>query len=193
MIRLKYILAPLFFVFLHSCSIVNQGKEFQNLFKCKYSVQDIRILSVGGVDVSKLEKGDDLPSDVYFTLLKKIFTQDITSEFEFDLEVYNPTDKPAGSQGMEWKMLIKDEQFSEGSLDTTFFVEPKKRNSFKVKTDLNLFKLFSNISINELMTVLSDNDWKKVWERSDLEIKLKPWYKTGSKVKKYPGYITFKP
>jgi hypothetical protein len=180
-------------LFFSSCSIVNQGKEFKNLFHCKYALKDVKILSVGGVDVSKMGKGDELPSDVYFTLLKKMFSQDINSEFKFDIEVYNPMEKPAGSQGMEWKMFIKDEMFSEGTVDSAIFVEPKGKGHFWVKADINLFKLLNNISLPQLMNVLNDNDWQKVWEESELEIKLKPWYKSGSKVKKYPGYISFKP
>ncbi len=176
-----------------SCSLINQGKELQNLFNCKYSLADVKILKVGEVDVSKLGKGEKLPSDVYFTLLKKVMSQDINSEFEFKIAVYNPTDKPAGSQGMEWKMLIHDEQFSQGAVDSTFLVPPKKTGEFTMKANLNLFKLLNNISIGQLMNLLSENDWKKAWEESGLEIKLKPWYKTGGEIKKYPGYITIKP
>ena len=94
---------------------------------------------------------------------------------------------------MDWKLLIKDNEFAGGTVDTAIFVEPQSSSSFKVKADINLFKLINSLSIQELMEMLDNKDWTNIWEKSNLSIKLKPWYKAGDKVKKYPGYITFKP
>jgi hypothetical protein len=180
-------------VFLSSCSLVKQGKEFQTLFHCKYTLQNVRVLEVAGVDVSELGRDNEASSEVYFALLKKMFTQKISSKFEFTIRIDNPTEKPAGAQGMEWKMYVKDELFSEGIVDTAIYVAPKKYTSFKINADIDLFTLLNNISIGAIMDLLSTNDWEKVWAESGLEIKIKPWYRLGDSVKKYPGYFTIKP
>ncbi len=181
---------PLFFF--SSCSLVKQGKEFSNLFNCKYSLENIKIKSLGGVDVDKINSGK-IPTDVYFSLMKQIFAKDVKSEFEFYVSVYNPTDSPAGAQGMDWEMLIKDQEFADGTVDSSLFIDKKSSSKIKVNANINLFRLINSLNLNELAGLIDNKNWMEIWEKSGLVIKLKPWYKSGDKIKKYPGYITLKP
>ncbi len=177
----------------NSCSILNQSREFENLAKCRYFVKDINIISIGGLSVEQFKKGKDLPFDEYLTLLEKLLSKNIDSKFVLTVTIINPTGKPAGASGLEYKMLKDELEFAEGGIDSVFLVEPQSNTDVNINVNLNLFRLLKSVSFSGISELSTNPDWKNIWEKSGVIIKLRPWYKIGSKVRKYPGYITLRP
>jgi hypothetical protein len=189
-LKTKLVLSAILLIILSSCSIVKQGKELKNLFLCDYSLKSVKLLDIAGVDTKLFENGSALSMDEYITLFDKVMSNDLPADFLLDFNVYNPTSEIASAQGMDWVLEMKENNLLNGTIDTPVIVPSKKSSDLKIKVSINIFKLINSGSLNDIINILQKNDWKDNWKKLGLKLKLKPWYLSGNKVLKYPGYIT---
>ena len=181
-----------FALLVNSCSIYRQGVELTTFSKCDFTVQNIRVINVAGVDVSKVHKISDLPLNDYLTLAKQAFSKNVPSKLEIKINAYNSNSKKAAISGLDWELYLKDDLYTKGSVDKPVEVLPNQSATFDVLADINLMEIIHAKSLPQLLAlILKKSDGLDL---SDLDavVRIKPWYISGESVKKYPGFIKIK-
>ena len=188
----KTLLALFLLSYFSSCSILNQGKELKTFAECDFNVGNVRVVNIAGVDVSGFAKISDLSINDYATLVQQAFSNEIDSKLEIEVIATNNHDKKAYISGMDWELYLKESLYSNGVISNPVEVLPRQQTSFVLETNINLYQIIHSKSLMELLAIVIEK--KDAINLSDLDavLKVKPWYLTGSSVKKYPGFIKIK-
>lgn len=190
---IKINLFLLTFVLINSCSILNQAGEYERFIGSSFTIENVEATELGGVDISELDDSQGLNAGDIMTLTGRLFSGNMPLKLNVFIEVYNINDKMAAISGMDWKFMMGETEYAAGSFDDRIEVEPYSKKVFKVKTQLNLLDVLNSESLPQIIKVARNiNDEEEV-KKLDIKLKIKPYYKTSSGIKKLPTYITLKP
>lgn len=192
--KIKYKLLYLFFIqaaliFITSCGLIKQGVELKTFSSCNFSLQKVNVISVAGVNVEEANKLGDLSMNDYLLLAKKAFGKELPSQLKITVKTYNPNDKRAYINGLDWELYLKGDLYSEGTISNPVEVLPQQKTTFDVISTLNLFEIIHSKSLSELLQVIFTKNKSINLSDLDAKLKIKPWYNTGSSIKKFPTFI----
>jgi len=179
--------------FLSSCSILKQGQELKTFTHCDFSVENVSIISIAGVNVAGYDNVKDLSINDYLQLAKEAFSNDIPSELEIEVKAKNSSEKRAYISGLDWQLYFMDDLYTEGVISDPVEVLPNRSSTFKVVANVNLLKILHSKSLPELLKLVIEKNSSIDLSELDVTLKVKPWYQSGSGLKTYPGYISIKP
>ncbi len=165
-------------------------KSFAN---CNFTVGKVKILNIAGVDVSGFNNISDLSINDYATLMQQAFSKEIDSKLEIEIQAYNQQENKASISGLDWELYLMDELYSSGVVTDPVEILPGQKASFNVVTNINLYRIVHSKSLLELLSIIIKNNGNIDLSNMDMIIKVKPWYRMGSSIKKYPGFIKIKP
>jgi len=189
----KYSLLFVIAIVLNSCSILNQAGEYERFIGSSFTIENVEATELGGVDISELDDSQGLNAGDIMTLTGRLFSGNMPLKLNVFIEVYNINDRMAAISGMDWKFMMGETEYAAGSFDDRIEVEPYSKKVFKVKTQLNLLDVLNSESLPQIIKVARNiNDEEEV-KKLDIKLKIKPYYKTSSGIKKLPTYITLKP
>jgi hypothetical protein len=174
------------------CSVNRQIAEAKVLGDCKYSIASADSIFLSGIDVRQFKKLDDINPLKYPQLAAGVFAKSVPLSARLNLDIYNPTNRKAGINQLEYKILLADQELFNGFLNqrievpagggTTRVPVRLRANAFQLLTDEKTRDAFSHFIQN-----LSGSDNA---QPSKLTIKIKPTLDLGGKQVNYPGYIT---
>ncbi len=180
------------FLLINSCSIYKQAAELRTFSECTFTVNNIKVRSIAGVDISNVKKITDLPLNDYLALAQLAFSKDVPSVIAITLSAYNPSDKTASVSGLDWEMYLKNELYSTGVINKPVQVLPKGKSEFVVIADINFKDIIHSKSLPQLFKVIIEKNEQLNLSDLDAVVRIKPWYISGKSVKKYPGFIRIK-
>jgi hypothetical protein len=183
-----------FFVFLtffiSSCSLLQQAKEYKRFVQCDFSLGSVQIDEIGGINISAFENPEQLGMLAVMSLTQQLFNGSIPSKFTITIKATNNSAEKAAVAGFDWILEKQEEQLLSGTLDQPVEVSPNGENSFTINTEIDILKLFRSKSLDTLLGfVFSDNKEKEL-SNLGITIRIRPYYKLGSSVHKYPGFLT---
>lgn len=180
-------------VIINSCSILNQAGEYERFIGSSFTLINVEATELGGVDISDLNDSQSLNAGDIMTLTGRLFSGNMPLKLNVFIEVNNINDKMAAISGMDWKFMMGETEYAAGSFDNRIEVKPYSKKVFKVNTQLNLLDVLNSGSLPQIIKVARNiNDEEEV-KKLDIKLKIKPYYKTSSGIKKLPTYITLKP
>ncbi len=178
--------------FLPSCSILNQGKELKTFADCEFTVGTVKVVNIAGIDVSGFSKISDLSINDYAKLVQEAFSKEIDSRLEIEIIALNNHDKRAYISGVDWELYLKDNLYSKGVISKPVEVLPHQQSSFVVETNINLYQIIHSKSLMELLSIIIEKQDAVNLSDLDAVLRVKPWYQSGTTVKKYPGFVRIK-
>ena len=191
--NITIILVVIITVLGQSCGLLNQAGEYERFVNSNFTLSYVEVVEIGGVDVSDIDNKAGLNVGDIMTLTGRMFSGGMPSRLKAYIKVENNTDEIAAISGMEWKLLMKDVEYANGLIDNRVEVKPHSSKTFPVKADVDLLKVLQSESLPQILKVVFNiNDVEEV-KKLGIELKIKPYYKSGTKLKKYPGYISLKP
>lgn len=176
-----------------SCGIFRQAKEYDRFVNSRFSVRDVKVLSIAGIDVSQIKKTSDLDLGQMITLGIRFIKGDMPSVMEISVKGRNPFSGKASISGMDWLLQMKQDTLASGTINKKITILPGETTLFPVKVNLNISRLLKSGSLKQIMEVMLGDAGKKEYERLGLVFKIRPWYLSGSKIKKSPVYISIHP
>lgn len=191
--RINFSLIIIIALVLNSCSILNQAGEYERFIGSVFTIDNVQATELGGVDISELNNGESLNAGDIMTLTGRLFSGNMPLKLNVFIEVNNINDKRAAISGMDWKFLMGETEYAAGSFDDRIEVEPYSKKVFKVKTQLNLLDVLNSGSLPQIIKVARNINDEEEIKKLDIKLKIKPYYKTSSGMKKLPTYITLKP
>lgn len=176
-----------------SCGLLNQAGEYERFINSNFTLASVNVIEIGGVDLRDIDDKAGLNVGDIMTLTGRMFSGGMPSKLKAYIKVENNTDEIAAIAGMEWKLFMKDVEYANGVIDDRVEVKPHSSKTFPVQADIDLLKVLQSESLPQILKVVFNiNDVEEV-KKLDIELKIKPYYKSGTKLKKYPGYISLKP
>jgi len=180
-------------VLLNSCSILNQAGEYERFIGSSFSLQNVEATELAGIDITDMADNQSLNAGDIMTLTGRLFSGSMPLKMNVYIEVNNINDKVAAISGMDWKLIMGETEYASGSLDNRIEVQPYSKKVFKVKTQVDLLDVMNSESLPQIIKVARNiNDEEEV-KKLDIKLKIKPYYKSSSGLKKLPTYITLRP
>ena len=176
-----------------SCEVLEQLHEYERFIQCSFKLKNIQVLEISGIDISSLEKRDQLGFTQMMAITQNLLSGNFPAKISVDLEAINNNDEKAGIAGMDWKILMKEEEMLSGVVDQSVEIAPHASADFPVKMEVDLIALLQSESLPKIMAFVFGEKKREDLREIGVGIKIKPYYRSGSEIKKYPGYISINP
>lgn len=173
-----------------SCGMINQINEAKQFAFCDFSIREIKIVKLASIDVSEYRNVDDVSLTEILLLGQKIISGELPASLSVDINVVNNQDKNAAISGLSWQLFMKGEEYGNGELVEYLEILPGQSTDFKVMAEFNLMKLLASEDLQSVLDLALDIENREKLDKLDVSIKVKPYFKSGTTIKEYPGYIT---
>ena len=189
--RLVLLLAALPLLF-SRCSVNNQISQAKTLGNCRYTVASADSVYLAGIDVRQFRKLEDINPARYPRLATGLLTRNVPLDARINLDITNPTNKLAGINQLEYKILLAGQELFNGFLNQRIEVQPGGgQTRVPVRLTTNAYQLFTDPKTRDAFTQLVQNlSGAAGTQPSKLTIRIKPTLDLLGKQVNYPGYIT---
>jgi len=178
---------------LSSCNFIKQTGEMKRFVECNFAVYTVEVQEINGINVSGVKNASGLGWSNILAIGQKALSGSLPAKLKFSIIVQNKSDKEAGIAGMDYKFFLEEELITEGSLKEAVKVGANSVTRFPVIVDVDLVKLLKSNSSDKLLDLAFGADPQKTLEELNSRIELKPYYLSGTELKKYPGHVNIKP
>ena len=176
-----------------SCDVFNQMNEVKQFVSCEFSVNSVQINNLGGFDISKYDDIRDVGFMEMLSLGQQLVGGKLPANLSVDIRAKNNNSSKAAISGLDWQLFMKNEQYGSGKFNQYVEVYPGQTTDFTVNIDFDLLKLLVSEDLQAILDLVMDMDNEEKLKKLDLMLKIKPYYKSGSTIKEYPGYLNIRP
>ncbi|MFD2573877.1 hypothetical protein ACFSUS_24790 [Spirosoma soli] len=186
-----FVLAALPLLF-SQCSVNKQIAQAKALGDCRYTIASADSVYLAGTDVRQFQKLEDLNPARFPRLAAGLLTRNVPLDARINLEITNPTNKLAGINQLEYRILLAGQELFNGFLNQRIEVQPGGgRTRVPVRLNANAYQLLTDPKTRDAFAQLMQNFSGSANSKpSKLTIKIKPTLALGNKAINYPGYIT---
>ena len=180
------LIASLTAVILAGCAGASQLVSFA---KCDFDFVNVDNVRVADINFSQKKKYSDF-SIVDAAKLVKAFTN---KAFNLDLTVNvkakNPNTRKAAIGGFDYILWIDDVKTLSGTMNQEFEIEPGQTITMPMNFTIDLLEVLKGESRDKILNFgcgLATNNA----DASRVKLSLKPYFKNGTQISKFPTYIT---
>lgn len=174
------------------CSVNKQLAQAKALGDCRYSIASADSVYLAGTDIRQFRKIEDINPARFPRLAAGLLTRNVPLDARINLDITNPTNKLAGINQLEYRILLAGQELFNGFLNQRIEVPAGGgRTRVSVRINANAYQLFTDPKTRDAFTQLVQNlSGNADTKPSKLTIKIKPTLALGNKAINYPGYIT---
>ncbi len=178
---------------LTSCDVLQQASDVMQFAQCNFSIDRVGMDKVGGVSLKNIQQLSDInPFDIV-SLTQQVLSGSLPVTMDVSIKATNNQSMKAGISGLDWELYMKNNRYGAGKINHAVEVLPGQSTTFLVSVDFDILKLATNDNLQQILDlVLHLNDKEKL-KQLDIKLQLKPYYKVGSEIQEYPGYIVVRP
>lgn len=189
--RLFFVIMTLPLLF-SQCSVNKQISQAKALGDCQYTIASADSIYLAGIDVRQLRKIEDINPARYPRLATGLLTRNVPLNARLNIDITNPTNKLAGINQLEYRILLAGQELFNGLLNQRIEVQPGGgKTRVPVRLNTNAYQLMTDDKTREAFTQLVQNlSGGSGTQPSKLTIKIKPTLDLLGKQVNYPGYIT---
>ncbi|GAB3560024.1 hypothetical protein [Spirosoma fluminis] len=174
------------------CSVNQQLSQAKALGDCRYTIASADSVFLAGTDIREFRKLEDLNPARYPRIAAGLLTRNVPLDARINLDITNPTNKLAGINQLEYRVLLAGQELFNGFLNQRIEVQPGGgRTRVPVRLSTNAFQLLTDPKTRDAFSQLVQNlSGAANTKPSKLTIRIKPTLALGNKAVNYPGYIT---
>lgn len=173
------------------CAVNNQISQAKTLGDCRYTLASADSIYLAGIDVRQLRDASDLNPLKYPRLATGLLIRNVPLDVRLNLDVTNPTGRPAGINQFEYKILLTGQELFNGFINQRIEVLPGGTVRVPFKLTTNAYQLITDPNTRDAFTQLVQNlSGATNAKPSKLTIRLKPTLDLFGGQVNYPGYIT---
>lgn len=187
---LSKLLAIVMLVHMSSCSVLEQAQEVQRFIQCDFSLANIQVLEVGGIQISTIKSPEDIGFLSMMSLGQQVMNNSLPAKLSIGLKATNNNTSTASVTGMEWKLLLKDQDYLGGEINDEVEILANSSSVFPVNVNVDLFTIFEKESLQQMLGFAFSENKAEELKNMGVGIKIKPFYKVGSDIQKYPGWLS---
>jgi len=189
----KYLLALCLILplLLSQCAVNKQISQAKTLGDCRYNLASADSIYLAGIDVRELRNTKDFNPLKYPRLATGLLLRNVPLDVRLNLDVTNPTARPAGINQFEYRILLAGQELFNGFINQRVEVLPGGTTRIPFRLSTNAYQLITDASTRDAFTQLVQNlAGSGNTKPSELTIKLKPTLDMLGGQINYPGYIT---
>lgn len=170
----------------------SQLSQAKTLGDCRYSIASADSIYLAGIDIRQFRKLEDLNPARYPRLAAGLLVRNVPLDARINLDITNPTNRLAGINQLEYKVLLAGQELFNGFLNQRIEVQPGGgRARVPVRLSANAYQLFTDPKTRDAFTQLVQNlSGAESSRPSRLTIRIKPTLDLFGGQVNYPGYIT---
>lgn len=174
------------------CGVNRQLAEAKALGDCKFNITSADSLYLAGVDVRQFRNLNDVDLTKYPQIGLAVLRRNVPLDARLNLQIDNPTNRLAGINQLEYKVLLKGNELFSGFLNQRIEVAPGGgRTTIPIRLNTNAYTLLTDAKTRDAFVELVRNlAGAQDAKASRVTIKIKPTLALGNKAVNYPGYIT---
>jgi len=174
------------------CGVNKQLSQAKVLGDCRYAIASADSVFLAGTDVRQFRKIEDINPARYPRLAAGLLTRNIPLDARINLDITNPTNKLAGINQLEYRIILAGQELFQGFLNQRIEVQPGGgKTRVPVRLNANAYRLFTDPKTRDAFMQLVQNfSGADDSKPSKLTIRIKPTLDLGGKQVNYPGYIT---
>ncbi len=175
-----------------ACGVNRQLAEAKALGDCKFNLTSADSISLAGLDVRQFRNLNELDLAKYPQIGLALLRRNVPLNARLNLQIENPTNRQAGINQLEYKVLLKGNELFNGFLNQRIEVAPGGgRVTVPIRLSANAYSLLTDDKTREAFVELVRNlAGAQTTKASRVTIKIKPTLALGNKAINYPGYIT---
>ena len=189
--RLVLVLAALPLLF-SQCSVNKQISQAKTLGDCRYTVASADSIFLAGTDVRQFRKLEDINPVKFPRLATGLLLRNVPLDARLNIDITNPTNKLAGINQLEYKIMLAGQELFNGFLNQRIEVQPGGgKTRIPIRLNTNAYQLLTDPKTRDAFTQLVQNlSGAANTQPSKLTIRIKPTLDLLGKQVNYPGYIT---
>jgi hypothetical protein len=174
-------------VFATACGINKQTRELKALEDCKYNISSADSVYIAGIALKDFTTTKDFNLAKFPNVALGLLRKNIPIEGNINLQIINPTAKRAAINQFEYLILIKGREIANGFVNQKVSVDAGSSTTVPIALKANIYTLLADDKTrNEILDFLNTEKEQK----GLVTLKIKPSIAIGSKLIKYPGYIS---
>ena len=177
---------------LQGCGVTRQIADVKTFGDCKYRVVSADSLYLAGLDVREFRSLDDLTNPLrYPKLAAALLQRNVPFQGRMNLEITNPTGRLAAVNQLEYRILLADNQITEGFVNQPVSVPAGGTTVVPIAMGVNAYQLIAEEQTrSSFLRLLENLSGRGSSEPSKITLKLRPTLNVGNQPVQYPGYIT---
>lgn len=167
--------------------VASKRAQVEALAKCRYDIQSINSMLVGGKSVESFDTGNGINLASVPSIALAILRKDLPLEANVNLKITNPSQTTAAINQFKYLIEIQGNPVFEGTVDENIRLTTNESSIVPLSFKLNLFGADKK---DNYVEKIFDELFKR--EKSDnfMTLKIKPSFRIGGNNIYYPTYIT---
>ncbi|MFZ4462664.1 MAG: LEA type 2 family protein [Bacteroidales bacterium] len=174
-----------------ACSVTNQVNQAKQLSQCNFEIKEIEDIHLAGIPLQEGMKQSDLNAGQMMQLAGSIFMGKLPLDMNVSLMVKNPNKKAAAINKLDYNILLDGHELITGNLIEPVFIPASDSAIVKIPVGTDLYSILSGESSDAVINLgfkLTGHESRE----AEVEVRVKPYIKIGSRDLPYPGYIVLK-
>jgi len=178
---------------LSSCDALQQVSDTATFVQCDFSLANVKIDKVGGVSLANVNKPDDIGMLNMMSLAQQVMAGSLPTTLNVGIKATNNQSLKAGISDLAWELYMKDHKYGVGMINDAVTIAPNSSTVFPVSVEFDILNIVTSSNIQQILDIVFDVDNQDKLNELELRLQLKPYYKVGTQVQEYPGFITIRP
>ena len=174
-----------------SCEVLDQMSQMQQLALCEFKVTGIDKVHIAGIQMDENTQKSDLAAAQIMQLTAALFSRELPVDFDLQLNIDNPNDKPAAMNRMDYELFIDNKQILTGQMNQSVSVLPRSNSNVSMPIAIDLFKVLNDETPDALVNLAFKLSGDQT-NPADILLKVKPYIQVGGKTLAYPGFLDLK-
>ena len=178
-------------ILLSSCEVLTQlASQFgsvANLANCEFALKNVSDVSVAGVNVKNLTKGNLSATDIV-KLVAAYQSKQVPLNLNVNVDVKNPTQTQAAMTALDWILAIDGTDMANGVSSKNYTIKPSTTTTVPLPVSTDLGQLFSQKGLDALKTFASSFTSEGI--SSKVGLRVRPSLSVGTTQVPFPNYIT---
>lgn len=165
------------------------AKQLVAFAKCDFDFISVDNVKVADINFSQKRKYSDFSIVDAAKLVKALTNKDFTLNLTVNVKVKNPNQRKAALGGFDYILWIDDVKMLAGTMNQAFEIESGQSITMPMEFSIDLLELLKGESRDKILSFgcgLAINNA----DASRVKLSLKPYFKNGANISKFPTYIT---
>jgi hypothetical protein len=164
------------------------SRKISLLEQCRYDIKSADSVYVAGRNITRQIKTGSFDLGSLPELAIGLLRKDIPLRARLNLGIENPGSKAIEINQFDYIISFKGQELVNGTTDRRININPEETTIVPIMIRTNIYSILSDKNTRqEIFSYLRGTESSK---NSLISIKIRPSFRVGNKLIKYPGYIT---
>ncbi|WP_276360338.1 hypothetical protein [Daejeonella sp. H1SJ63] len=188
LVCMKKILLICFIAFsIAGCGV---SRKISLLEKCSYDIKSADSVYLGGRDITRMIRSGKLDPGSIPELAIGLFRKNIPLRARINLGISNPGSGSIELNQFDYIISFKGQEITNGTTARRIEINPNESTTVPLMINSNIYSILSDRNTrDEIISLMRGTEDDGNNQKSIINIKIRPSFRVGKKLIRYPGYI----